>query len=162
MAWFCRLARADPTASGLPPFGVTGRHRLPSAATGRRVDTGSAGRDEEERPPAPRPLPRAPWEYAQPERPAGARAGTGTGTGGSRWTAAMGRRSDHALARCLQPVYGQAAPDRPGRGRWSPRPGRGPVSRRQPGRRPASSGSHLGMPIRVPQASLAPQLRAQR
>ncbi len=25
----------------------------------------------------------------------------------------------------------------------------------------ASSGSHLGMPIRIPQASLAPQLRAQ-
>jgi hypothetical protein len=25
-----------------------------------------------------------------------------------------------------------------------------------------SSGSHLGMPIRVPQASLAPQLRARR
>ncbi len=27
---------------------------------------------------------------------------------------------------------------------------------------PMSSGSHLGMPIRVPQASLAPQLRARR
>ena len=27
---------------------------------------------------------------------------------------------------------------------------------------PASSGSHLGMPVRVPQTSLAPQLRARR
>ena len=27
---------------------------------------------------------------------------------------------------------------------------------------PATPGSHLGMPIRVPQASLAPQLRARR
>jgi hypothetical protein len=34
-----------------------------------------------------------------------------------------------------------------------------PNGARRPG--PASSGSHLGMPIRVPQASLAPQLRAR-
>jgi hypothetical protein len=36
---------------------------------------------------------------------------------------------------------------------------RSPTGAGQPG--PESSGSHLGMPIRVPQASLAPQLRGR-
>lgn len=47
------------------------------------------------------------------------------------------------------------------------RPGSAPRSASAPGGTagrepsPASTGSHLGMPVRVPQASLAPQLRAQ-
>ena len=37
---------SGPATGPLPAFGATGRHRLPSAATGRRADTGVAGRDE--------------------------------------------------------------------------------------------------------------------
>ena len=39
---------------------------------------------------------------------------------------------------------------------------RAPVPGPAPGPGPAATGSHLGMPIRVPQASMAPQLRAGR
>jgi signal transduction histidine kinase len=54
---------------------------------------------------------------------------------------------------------------------WADEPGSAPASRspREPGPAPGatvpgpvSSGSHHGMPIRVPQASLAPQLQARR
>jgi signal transduction histidine kinase len=102
------------------PFGVTGRHRLPAAATGRRMDSGENPRlADQEWPPAPRTSPRSPWEYPQrralPPRPPSVPMPVST-TG-------------------PQPAAEEANPP---------------------------SGSHLGMPIRVPQASLSPQLRPDR
>jgi signal transduction histidine kinase len=121
----------DANGAGPLPFSTTGRHRLAAAATGRRADTDAAGRDEEDRPPAPRPLPRAPWEYAQPEP----------------------QPPEMLPAPAARPPWDDAER---GAG-W-----RDAFSRPPAGWEPASSGSHLGMPIRVPQASLAPQLRAER
>jgi hypothetical protein len=138
----------------LSPFGVTGRHRLPAAATGRRAETDAAGRDEEDRPPAPRSLPRAPWEYAQTEAqgpevppPAPVERPLRDAETSAPWPDAFSR----------PPVgWGQ---NRPGGDALASPPG---VRRGQQAAGLASSGSHLGMPIRVPQASLAPQLRAYR
>ena len=93
--------------------GLTGRHRLPTAASGRRADAGAnphAG--EQDWLPAPQITALAPWEI-EPVPPA-------------------------------QEPARERSPREPGR----------------PG--PLPSGSHLGMPIRVPQASLAPQLRGRR
>src|ERR1700733_270200 len=60
----------EPRSPGTPdwsPFGVTGRHPLHAAATGRRVDTGENPRiADREWPPAPRTAPRLPWEYQPP------------------------------------------------------------------------------------------------
>ncbi len=57
----------SPGSRDWSPFGVTGRHRLPAAATGRRVDTGEIPRlADPEWPPAPRTAPRSPWEYQPP------------------------------------------------------------------------------------------------
>jgi signal transduction histidine kinase len=142
----------DLSASGpLPVFGATGRHRLPSAATGRRADTDVAGRDEDDRPPAPRPLPRAPWEYAQPE-PQDPQAPPSAPAGGPPWDA-------EPVPSWFDPFSRAPAgrgPDRPG----EDQPVRAPGAQRGQQAAPAtSSASHLGMPIRVPQASLAPQLR---
>ncbi|HTR91594.1 MAG TPA: nitrate- and nitrite sensing domain-containing protein [Trebonia sp.] len=100
-----------------PSFVGTGRHRLRTAPTGRLEERGGNSRHTEmEGAPAPRTLPRAPWELASP---------------------ALASRSPASgtVARAVSP---QAAAG------------------------PASSGSHLGMPIRVPQASMAPQLRTGR
>ena len=106
-----RCRRRSPTASwvipqgsgttcppGLPSGG-TGRHRLPAAATGRRPRPTSPG-DDGELPPAPRSVPRPPWEYAQsepqgpvrprPRRPPSGRHGT--------------LIAEYAVARCLQPA----------------------------------------------------------
>ncbi len=49
----------------LPLFGAPGRHRLAAAATGRRADTDVTAWGQDDETPAPRPLPRPPWEYAQ-------------------------------------------------------------------------------------------------
>jgi signal transduction histidine kinase len=140
--------RPDLSASGpMPAFGVTGRHRLSAAATGRRTGTGVAGREEEEWPAGLPALPRAPWEYAQ-DAPQGqedspapaekppwdAETGTSWFDPFSRAAAARGPGEDTPLSAPAEPAPQSAAG-------------------------PASSGSHLGMPIRVPQASLAPQLR---
>jgi signal transduction histidine kinase len=143
---------ADSSATGpQSSFGATGRHRLPAAATGRRAETGLGGPDEEQdRPPAPRPIPRAPWEYAPPESqapPPPASAGRPPSGAAEPWPSAFRR-----------PPAGQG-PDRPAEDPYAS----GTALRRDgQGAGLASSGSHLGMPIRVPQASLAPQLRASR
>jgi signal transduction histidine kinase len=145
----------DLSASGpLPLFGATGRHRLPAAATGRRADTDIAGRDEDDRPPAPRPLPRAPWEIAQPE-PQAPQASPPAPVGGPPWD--------------TEPVPSWFDPfSRPPAGRGPDGPGEDqpvPLSGAQRGQQAAdvaSSASHLGMPIRVPQASLAPELRGHK
>ena len=119
---------------------LTGRHRLPTAASGRRADAGANPHTgEQDRLPAPRTTALAPWEIEpvpparEPAPPPWSRAPQ-TGT------------SQRQLSRADEP--GSAAPPR------SPR------EPERPG--PMPSGSHLGMPIRVPQASLAPQLRGRR
>jgi signal transduction histidine kinase len=133
----------------LPPFGATGRHRLASAATGRRADTDLAGRDGDDLAPAPRPLPRAPWEYTQPEAPGPEVPASGPAER-PPWDASPPPSRFDAFSR----TWVGRGPARPG----EDPPGAAPGS---PGGQQAAA-SHLGMPIRVPQASLAPQLQAYR
>jgi signal transduction histidine kinase len=144
----------------LPPqFGATGRHRLPSAVTGRRADTDVAGRNEEDQPPAPRPLPRAPWEYAQPE-PQRPEVPSSRPAERPPWDAETGTSWFDAFSRAPAwrgPGRPVGEPGRPGGGP----PASAPEARSDQRAAGASPGSHLGMPIRVPQASLAPQLRAR-
>ena len=146
----------DSSATGpQSSFGVTGRHRLPAAATGRRVETGLAGGDEEQdRPPsAPRALPRAPWEYDGPPGPQAPDLPSFAGKPPSAaepvapWPGAFRR-----------PPVGLRS-DGPAEDPYAPGAA---VRRGEQAAGMASSGSHLGMPIRVPQASLAPQLRPGR
>jgi signal transduction histidine kinase len=150
------LDGTDSSATGpQSSFGVTGRHRLPAAATGRRVETGLAGGDEEQdRPPsAPRALPRAPWEYDAPPGPQAPDLPSFAGKPPSAaepvapWPGAFRR-----------PPVG-LRPDGPAEDPYAPGAA---VRRGEQAAGMASSGSHLGMPIRVPQASLAPQLRPGR
>jgi signal transduction histidine kinase len=144
----------DISASGpLAAFGATGRHRLSAAATGRRADTDVAERDDEDRPPAPRPLPRPPWEYGQPESRA-PEVPPSEPAEGPPWDTVDSAPWD-AFSR---PATGRE-PERPGEDPLGSAPG---ARRGQQTADVTSSGSHLGMPIRVPQASLAPQLRAFR
>jgi hypothetical protein len=136
------------------PFGATGRHRLPAAATGRRVDTGEIPRGaDQEWPPGPRTSPRPPWEYRQPEpQPRALPPAPWDVVATSPWPQAFQRDSGSQQA---VPAVDQGSRD-----------AKPTVS--APGPRPETeapnspSGSHLGMPIRVPQASLAPQLRPDR
>jgi signal transduction histidine kinase len=103
------------TGAGSPAPGGTGRHRLRTAATGRVAEAGDlAGRANF---PAPRSVPRAPWEMDPP-----------------------------------MPVPEPLTPGADPRAL--------PQAAMPPG--PAAPGIHLGMPIRVPQASMAPQLRDRR
>jgi signal transduction histidine kinase len=135
-------------------FGVTGRHRLPAAATGRRAETGLAGQDEErDRPPAPRTLPRAPWEY---DAPPGPQAPDLPSFAGQPPSAAEPTAPWPGVFR--RPPVG-LRPDGPAEDPYAPGAA---VRRGVQAAGTASSGSHLGMPIRVPQASLAPQLRPGR
>jgi signal transduction histidine kinase len=141
----------DLSASGpLPSFGATGRHRLPATATGRRSGADITGQDEEEQPPAPRP----PWEYAQsePQGPVGAPPAPAEGP---PWDASPNTARFDAFRR---PPAGRV-PDRRGEDPLISAP---EARRDQQAAGLASSGNHLGMPIRVPQASLAPQLRAHQ
>jgi signal transduction histidine kinase len=143
----------QPGGVALPlPFGATGRHRLPSAVTGRRADTDVAGRDDDDRLPAPRPLPRAPWEYAQPE-PRGPEVPPPWPAERPPWDAQTGTSWFDAFSR----APAGRGPGRPG----GEPPASAPEARRDQRVPEASPGSHLGMPIRVPQASMAPQLRAR-
>jgi signal transduction histidine kinase len=123
-----------------------GRHRLRMAVTGRVAGGPGNGRAAEpENLPAPRSVPRAPWEMEPPALTTAAAPEPPPLRGADRW---------------------RPAPEPPPRGadRWRPAPeppsrGADPWGTSQG---PASSGSHLGMPIRVPQASMAPQLRDGR
>ena len=149
----------DDWPAGNDTHGLTGRHRLPAAASGRRMDAGANPRTgEQEWLPAPRTTPRAPWEIEPPARPAEAQAPP------SPPAASPAARPPWDIepapwARAFQPGAAPREPARPdGPEGTAPSP-----SLREPGRdASASSGHHLGMPIRVPQASLAPQLRARR
>ena len=141
-------AGGDRAAPRAGPRSLTGRHRLPArppacrgrgraAAFGLR-DGGSAG----PRVPGPngtgrRTGPRPP-SVARDDRSRARRNRAARGQPGAR---ALGRRRCRRL---------RAPPRR--------RPSAAPAAARQPAA-PAPSGSHLGMPIRVPQASMAPQLR---
>jgi hypothetical protein len=145
-------SRSVLSASGpMPAFGMTGRHRLSAAATGRRAGTDVAGRDEEERPAALPALPRAPWEYVQdeaqdPGAPPAAPAEM------PLWDADTGTSWFDPFSR----ISASRGAGRPGEDTLLSAPAE---HAQQSAAGVASSGSHLGMPIRVPQASLAPQLR---
>jgi signal transduction histidine kinase len=144
---------SDPSASGpMPAFGVSGRHRLSAAATGRRAGADLTGRDEEEPLSAPPALPRAPWEYAQDE-PQGPDA-PATPAEKPPWDAEPGTSWFDPFSR----TSARRGPGQPGEDTPVSAPAAQPSQ--QPVAGVASSGSHLGMPVRVPQASLAPQLRA--
>ena len=163
----CRALRPDlggpgpeprsPGTHDWSPFGVTGRHRLAAAATGRRVDTGeipASRTGNGPRPPGPhrgRP--------GNTSRGAAAAAAGAAAAGAGAPDATVGRRGDHTVA-----AAGPAGRGRANRAAADPvDPGARTASR--PCRPPATEapnsagGTHLGMPIRVPQASLAPQLR---
>jgi len=115
--------------------GLTGRHRLATAASGRRADAGANHRaGEREWLSAPQPIPLAPWEIEPPAPPAPGPQASPAGM--SHWQ----------LSRAGEPPGAASSPS--------------PREPERPG--PVSPGSHLGMPIRVPQASLAPQLRDRR
>jgi signal transduction histidine kinase len=137
-------------ADDLSPFGATGRHRLSAAATGRRADTSEFPRSGDHPEwSAPRTSPRAPWEYGQPDPPAPAEPADPT----PPWDAAT--------------PWPQAFRDGPARQDAARTSGPGSRNVESPAPGPqreteGASGSHLGMPIRVPQASLAPQLQSQR
>jgi signal transduction histidine kinase len=139
------------------PFGVSGRHRLAAAATGRRVDTGENPRiADREWPPAPRTAPRSPWEYQPPPQqpqPPASQPSQLPELPMPPWDAV-------ATTPWLQPVRPDVTPetaphpmDPRGQSGGTPLPA-------PPTEAPRSTGAtHLGMPIRVPQTSLAPQLR---
>jgi signal transduction histidine kinase len=148
----------EPRSPGTPdwsPFGVTGRHRLPAAATGRRVDTGEHPRlPDWEWPPAPRTEPRSPWEYqppaAQPPAPQPPERPElpmppWDAVASTPWTQPAQR--DVVMPTAPSPVDAGGQNGRP------PLPAP-PTEDSTP-----TGGTHLGMPIRVPQTSLAPQLR---
>ncbi len=120
---------------GSPAQAGTGRHRLRTAVTGRVAEAGRA--EETGNIPGPRSVPRAPWEMNPPMPVPEPLA-----PGADPWV--------------TPPVARRPVPMRP----VSTPPVSKPSAAVPPG--PASTGSHLGMPVRVPQASMAPQLRARR
>jgi signal transduction histidine kinase len=138
--------------------GLTGRHRMPAIGSGRGAD-GGANTGERE-------WPTAPWETGPLER-----------TAEMPPLAAPPAAAAAPAGPVARPPWETAAtppwPPAPQPGTSQPRPSRLELSRpEQPaGATPigspgaladsASTGSHLGMPIRVPQASLAPQLRGR-
>jgi hypothetical protein len=117
---------------GLPSPGLTGRHRIFERAV-----------------PEPRALPPSPESSssATPSAPWGPEVMT-------PWRHAFEPRTTRREA--------QAPDGAGGNGNGAASPGAVSAPPAEPVRSgPTSSGSHLGMPIRVPQSSLAPQLRAQ-
>ena len=142
------------TSGPMPAFGVSGRHRLSAAATGRRTGTDVAGRDEEARFPALPALPRAPWEYARDEPQAPEASPPTAPAEKPPWDADPGTSWFDPFSR----TPAARGPGLPG----EDTPASAPAAQQsqQAAAGAASPGSHLGMPIRVPQASLAPQLRS--
>jgi len=163
--------------AGAPEQGGTGRHRMRMAATGRVAEAGNPM--ETGNIPGPRSVPRAPWEMDPPlPVPEPLLPGPGTAApNAGRMTSNTGPLAPYAGR---TPNGGRMAPNA-----GSQAPNAGPPApnggRTAPNARPlapnsdpralpsapmpsglASSGVHLGMPIRVPQASMAPQLRDRR
>jgi signal transduction histidine kinase len=174
----------------LSPFGATGRHRLRAAATGRRVHTGENLRvGDGAGPPAPWASPPSPWKYPepqpQPHLPALPPAPWDVASTSS-WPHAFQRdlRRQEAPLTDDQRLDGHRQDDHRQDGHGQDDHGQDDHGQddhrqddhRQDGKPPVSmagsppeaeaasptAASHLGMPVRVPQASLAPQLRAGR
>ncbi len=143
--------------AGSPEEGGTGRHRLRTAATGRVAEAGHLG-DTANFPP-PRSVPRAPWEMdpplpvPEPLMPGAGAPGPNAGrpAPGTGPLTPNGRRPAPSAGRLTHDAGPLAPPADP---RALPPPAKPPG--------PAAPGAHLGMPIRVPQASMAPQLRERR
>jgi Histidine kinase-, DNA gyrase B-, and HSP90-like ATPase len=152
---------------------LTGRHRLPGPARGlemgSRTGEWPAAPDVSGPDPAvSQTTPFAPWEIGPPPtlptaassagRPSPAAPPWDSETTDSWTTAAYRAHGTHGVQAVPAGTFRREPPppDRPG----NESPVRGPRELEGPGA--ASSSSHLGMPIRVPQASLAPQLRSQR
>jgi signal transduction histidine kinase len=148
---------------------LTGRHRLPPSARG--LGLGSRTGEWPAAPDVPGPsgpgpaaaqtAPLAPWEIGPPPTLPTAASYAGRPSAVPPWdaettdswtTAPQGEQVTAAGMFRREPPR----PDRPGNESplGGPRELEGPAA--------ASSSSHLGMPIRVPQASLAPQLRPRR
>jgi hypothetical protein len=104
--------------------------------------------------PAPPALPRAPWEYAQDQPQAPEAAPPTAPAEKPPWDADPGPSWFDPFSR----TPAGRGPGLPGED--TPAPAPAAQHSQQAAAGAASSGSHLGMPIRVPQASLAPQLRA--
>src|SRR6266566_2506217 len=134
------------------PRSLTGRHRLPPAvAAGPGTDPRTGERE----------WPMAPWETGPIAMPPGAQAPPSlspppTLSPPPSLPVARAETTARAVARAPW----EPAPEPTGAGPTGPA-APGPVTA-GPGAAGPATGSHLGMPIRVPQASLAPQLRAQR
>jgi signal transduction histidine kinase len=160
---------------------LTGRHRLPASARGlepgSRTGEWPAAPDVSglsglsglsgSGPAASQASPLAPWEIGPPPTLPTAASSAGRPSAAPPWDAettdswttgpleAQGAHGEQAVPAGMfrrEPPR----PDRPG----NESPFGGPRELEGPGA--ASSTSHLGMPIRVPQASLAPQLRPRR
>jgi signal transduction histidine kinase len=142
-----------PAHDDLSAFGATGRHRLPAAATGRRANTGENLRGGDQGwPPAPRTFSRAPGENGRPASQSG-------GLPVAPWDTVATSPWPQAFRR------GMARQEAPQTADQGSRDGESRVSvsgsQRETKAPRATSGSHLGMPIRVPQASLPPQLQGR-
>jgi hypothetical protein len=118
--------------------GLTGRHRMPAIGSGRGADGAKT---------AERDWPAAPWETGPLDRTAEAPRPLPP-----QMTAATPTGPASSPAPVAKPPWEIAAAPWPS----APEPGTPDATA---GSMP--SGKHLGMPIRVPQASLAPQLRAR-
>jgi signal transduction histidine kinase len=147
-------------AHDLALFGATGRHRLTAAATGRRVHTGeNPSIGDGEGPSAPWASPRSPWEYAEPQPQSDLPP-----LPPAPWDVVSASSWPHAFQRDVGRQEEPRTDDqRQDDQRQDDQP---PVSMAAPHPEAEDAGAtaarHLGMPIRVPQASLAPQLRAGR
>jgi signal transduction histidine kinase len=128
----------QPAESG--PRTLTGRHRLPPPA----VPAGPAGSS-------------GPTGPTGPTGP-----GTGARNGQAEWP--MAPWDTEPITMPAEAAAGPAlfTPPAPPAPSALPAPSAFPVASALPAPTAPPSGNHLGMPIRVPQANMAPQLRAQR
>jgi len=166
-----RAGHRDDQPDGTLIRGLTGRHRMAAIGSGRGTD-GAVNTGERE-------WPTAPWETGPVERTAGTARPPWETPAAPPWSPApRPGTSQPGTSRPEQPRPEQPRPEQP---RLKPsrleplrseaprlqasRPeqpgGATPAGSPGPLAGSASSDSHLGMPIRVPQASLAPQLRGQ-
>jgi len=146
---------------------LTGRHRLPAPSraleVGSRTGEWSAASDGNGSGPASQTAPLAPWEIGPPPTLPTATPSPGRVTGsrpaGPPWdgetTDSWSTDSYGTQAVPASSIRRDPPPDRPAHQHAS----RAPGELDGPGGTPGQS--HLGMPIRVPQASLVPQLRSR-
>ena len=154
--------------------GLTGRHRMHAIGSGRGTDAGANGGERQ--------WPTAPWETMPLERTAETTRPLSSPASGSGGVHGSGPPWEIAAPWSAAPQPGMPQPGMPQSGTSMPGASRPEPSRAEPSwpepspveqagaatltdspgalAGAGSSGSHLGMPIRVPQASLAPQLRA--